>query len=544
MVDAADLKSAGRKAVRVRVPPRAPCQVQEKKSKSLALLNHKLSPLLSSEIEKDHFATMKIVLAQFIFEGNSFSSGRADISDFRDGGILLEREDEIRQWSSFTESQMSGSLERLDRTGIEVHPVFVAICNSPSGRLTSECYQYIREALLQRLKTSLPADIIILHLHGAACAEGEDDVEGAIIEAVRNELNFSGRLILSLDLHANITRKMIRHIDALTAYRTMPHVDFVPTGMRAAELALSAKAFSITVAKISALIPPTDTDHNTGRFHEILDKARHLETLPGITDVSLFPVQPWLDLPELGSSIVITADMGIDAKNHAQTLADKWYAQRDKWETPLLPWKNLIDQLLKPNSPKPWFLVDTADATTGGATGTSSEALRQLLPFKDTLPGLVYLWTVDPDTVSNAKSGARSFTTGQPSCHWEADILQTGKAIFSAKGSGYTGMTFDLGDSAVLSSGNIRLIATTKPCLVADPAFYESHGLDPRQALAIQVKSFKGWQAGYRASVDRGLHFDGPGSTSLKFANLPYTGENRNLFPITKKPTNPIKTWE
>jgi microcystin degradation protein MlrC len=495
-------------------------------------------------LEKDHFTTMNIVLAQFIFEGNSFSSGRADISDFRDGGILLESEDHIRKWTSSTESQMSGSLEILDKAGVEVHPVFVAICNSPSGRLTSDCYQHIRETLLRCLEASLPTDVIILHLHGAACAEGEDDVEGAIIEAVRNELSFSGKLVLSLDLHANVTRKMIQHIDALTAYRTMPHVDFVHTGIRAAELALSAKTFAITVAKISALIPPTDTDHNTGRFREILNEARQIETLPGITDVSLFPVQPWLDLPELGSSVVITAEANTDAQKQTQDLADSWYAQRKQWETPLLPWKALIDQLLNSASSKPWFLVDTADATTGGATGTSSEALCRLLPFKDTLPGPVYLWTVDPDTVSKAKSGAKRFQTGQPSCDWEADILQTGRSIFRARGSGYKGMTFDLGDSAVLSSGNIRLVATTKPCLVADPAFYESHGLDPNQAIAIQVKSFKGWQAGYGESVDRGLYFDGPGSTSLKFANLPYTGENRNLFPITEKPTNPIKIWE
>ncbi|MBL4575322.1 MAG: MlrC C-terminal domain-containing protein [Opitutaceae bacterium] len=203
-----------------------------------------------------------------------------------------------------------------------------------------------------------------------------------------------------------------------------------------------------------------------------------------------------------------------------------------------------MNHLLTSTSSKPWFLVDTADATTGGATGTSSEALHQLLPFKDTLPGLVYLWTVDPDTVSRAKAGAKNFQTGQPACNWEADILQTGPSLFKPRGSGYTGMTFDLGESAVLSSGQIRLVVTSKPCLVADPAFFENQNLDPNQALAIQVKSFKGWQAGYGETADRGLYFDGPGATSLQFTHLPYTGVNRNLFPITEKPTKPIELWE
>ncbi|MBL4575321.1 MAG: M81 family metallopeptidase [Opitutaceae bacterium] len=274
---------------------------------------------------------MNILLAQFIFEGNSFSTGRADLSDFREGGIFLEKENEIRLWTNSAESQMSGSLETLDhKEGIEVHPVFVAIAPSPSGRLTYDCYHSIKDGLLRQLKGALPTDTIILHLHGAACAEEEDDVDGALIEAIRSELHFTGKLILSLDLHANITRKMIRHIDALTAYRTMPHMDFVQTGIRAAKLALSKKSFTLTVAKISALIPPTDTDHHTGRFCSILNEARHLETLPGITDVSLFPVQPWLNVPELGSSVVITAEARSEAPRHAQNIADSWYAQRNQ----------------------------------------------------------------------------------------------------------------------------------------------------------------------------------------------------------------------
>ena len=43
-------------------------------------------------------------------------------------------------------------------------------------------------------------------------------------------------IVASLDLHANVTRAMIEHCDALVAYRTYPHVDMAATGERAARL--------------------------------------------------------------------------------------------------------------------------------------------------------------------------------------------------------------------------------------------------------------------------------------------------------------------
>jgi len=37
-------------------------------------------------------------------------------------------------------------------------------------------------------------------------------------------------LVVSLDLHANVTPQMMKHADALIAYRTYPHVDMADTG--------------------------------------------------------------------------------------------------------------------------------------------------------------------------------------------------------------------------------------------------------------------------------------------------------------------------
>src|ERR1019366_2952263 len=149
-----------------------------------------------------------IALAQFIFESNTFNSVPAALELFTQRGTWVVGEPAVRAWCATADSQMAGSLAVLDAAGCETHPVFVTKCGTPAGRLSEACFAAIRNQLCASLRAALPADVVIMHLHGAACALGEDDVEGALLEAVRRELGFDGRLVLSLDLHANITQRM------------------------------------------------------------------------------------------------------------------------------------------------------------------------------------------------------------------------------------------------------------------------------------------------------------------------------------------------
>ncbi len=485
---------------------------------------------------------MKIALAQFIFESNTFLSEQAGLDIFHKGGIWLTDESDIRDWAVGLDSQMGGSLKILEAAGCETVPVLAAVCNSPAGRLTAACFQEVRSVIKNGLAEAMPVNCILLHLHGAACAEGEDDTEGNLLQMVRDELNFKGRLVISLDLHANITKRMISEVDALTGFQTMPHRDLVETGERAARLALNNGTLSCTMAKTAALIPPTDTNDLQGPFAEIMAKARQLEHSCNLTDVSLFPVQPWADVEELGSAVVITAGKDQEVGPLAGELVDQWYAQRYDWDNHLMNWDAIKDKLLCKKD-TPWILVDTADATTGGSPGHSAEALKQLLPLKDDLPGEVLLWVVDPITVNSAREGAARFATGQPPVEWNAKVVFTGNGKFRARGKSYTNHTFSMGEVAVLKNGKINLVACTYPTLIHDPALYECVGLCPDDALAVLVKSHKGWMASYQAQESRGLHFDGPGSTSLNFSRYPFQDKNKNLFPLKRQMIGNEEVW-
>jgi microcystin degradation protein MlrC len=486
---------------------------------------------------------MKVIAAQFIFESNTFNPVPAELELFTQRGTWLDDEPAVRRWCEVADSQLAGSLRVLEAAGAEVRPVLVAMCGTPAGRLSAGCFRTIRETLHERLRAALPADAMVLHLHGAACAVGEDDVEGNLLDMVRTELGFAGRLVVSLDLHANITRRMAACADAFTAYRTMPHTDFRATGERAARLALDPRPTVRALVKIAVLIPPTDTHDASGRFAEILRRARALEAQPGVLDASVFPVQPWLDVSEMGTSVLVTAVRGTAVAEAARALAETWYAQRREWRTGLRSWDEIRAALHKPGA-RPWMLVDSADATTAGSSGASAEAVAQLWAGRDEWPGEVLLWVVDAAACAGAERGEKLFRLGVQRFPVEAEVIFSGEGRFRARGGSYTGQEFSMGRAVVLAAGKLRILVSNGGVLGADPAIYECAGLAPEQALAVQVKSLMGWRSGYGAGAEQGLSFDGPGSASLNFARLPFTGARRELFPINPEPSNPIIAWQ
>ncbi|MBS0664399.1 MAG: M81 family metallopeptidase [Verrucomicrobia bacterium] len=487
---------------------------------------------------------MKVLLAQFIFESNTFNPVPVERELFAARGTWLTGEPAVREWCRAADSQLAGSLAELEGVGVATHPVFVAGCGTPAGRLSADCFRAIGDTLIRELRAAGPADAILLHLHGAACAAGEDDVEGALLERVRRELGFTGRLVVSLDLHANVTRRMLHLSDAITAYRTMPHIDFHETGVRAARLVLRPAGPTVRVmAKVAALIPPTDTHHASGRFAAILAEARRLEGRPGIFDVSVFPVQPWLDVAEMGTSVVITAARDAGAAALAEGLARRWYDQRTEWQTGLRSWEDILAKLERRADGGPWLLVDSADATTAGAAGTSAEAIQRLWSRRETLPGEVLLWVVDPAALPALRSGAGA-RVGVQQVPIAGELVFSGEGRYRARGQAYTGQEFSMGEAVVVAAGRLRIVVSAAGALCADPAFYEGVGLAPDRAWAVQVKSLMGWRAGYAAPAERGLVFDGPGCASLEFARLPFTGERRELFPVNPSPAQPLSLWQ
>jgi microcystin degradation protein MlrC len=475
---------------------------------------------------------MKAILAQFYCESNTFNPHIARVAElFRQLGIWKEGPREVRAWASSVHGELAGSLELLAEKGWETAPVFVAYANTSAGRLDREGYASLRKTLREEIRKALPAEAIILHLHGSACAEGLDDTEGDLLAMVRHELGFTGRVVVSLDLHANLTRRMLAHADALTAYRTFPHTDAYETGARAAALAIEPAPIRSAAVKIGMLLPPTSARDSFPEFATLLAQARMLEQEKGILDVSILPVQPWLDVAELGSSIIVTGT-GDRLEQVAGKMGAEWYGRREAYPAGLVSMDHILERL-QVKGGKPWILADTADAVTGGAAGRGAFVLKSFLPHAHSFPGPVLLQVVDSAAVDAAQAGARIFKLGEQEVPFAPDQVRMAEGRGMMQDIGHRGVQFTLGGAAVMTQGRITVVVCRAASMgTTSPDFYACVGLQPDDALAVQVKSLTGWMAGYAAPSSQGLLVDGPGTTSLNFAQLPFGKGNRKLFPI------------
>ena len=178
---------------------------------------------------------MKILIAGFQHETNTFAPSEADWDSFVEGGGMpgMVEGEALLDFKGIN-LPLGGFLDDLEGEGHEYLPVIWASA-SPSGKVTKDAFERIVGKITDALKQETP-DAIYLDIHGAMVVEHVDDGEGELLKRVRELVGDDVPVVGSLDLHANVSHKMLKYADALVAYRTYPHVDMDETGSRAAKL--------------------------------------------------------------------------------------------------------------------------------------------------------------------------------------------------------------------------------------------------------------------------------------------------------------------
>ena len=248
---------------------------------------------------------MKIAIAQIWQETNTFSPNPTGIREFEQGGLFYGEEIPEKMQGL---GEIGGFLEALE--GEELVPILRAWAMS-GGRVTAAALQSFEASLVSGLKASLPLDGVLLSMHGASASEQIDDPEGYLLAAARRAVGKDTPIVVTLDHHANITRQMVASVDGLIGYQTLPH-DPYETGIRGAQMlrAIIRGEIHPKIAwrKIPMLAPADRGNTDEYPMQEWFGLARQMEARPGVLSVSNFPVQPWLDVPELGWSVLAVTD--------------------------------------------------------------------------------------------------------------------------------------------------------------------------------------------------------------------------------------------
>jgi microcystin degradation protein MlrC len=181
---------------------------------------------------------MRIASGGIQHETNTFSTTPTTLADFiRDSqlGPQLEGGNAIIRRYAGTGSIHGGYIDGAQAAGLELIPLLTAMA-CPAGVVVQQAFDTILGWFLERLENVLPVDGVLLDLHGAMVTEDYQDAEGAFIDAVRKLVGRDMPIVVTLDLHANITEQMARLADVIIGFDTYPHIDMNERGCEAVEL--------------------------------------------------------------------------------------------------------------------------------------------------------------------------------------------------------------------------------------------------------------------------------------------------------------------
>src|SRR5439155_14726537 len=164
-------------------------------------------------------------------------------------------------------------------------------------------------AIERRLKAALPLDAVYICSHGAALTTEEDDPDGVLFTTVREIVGSGVPVAATLDLHANVSERMVRSVDVFIGYRTNPHLDMRERGAEAAAAVREMLAGMKPQRAFIRLpvVPPTVTMLTAaGPYAEMIDFGQRRMT-PEIMNVSVMGGFAFADTAKNGLTVVVTA---------------------------------------------------------------------------------------------------------------------------------------------------------------------------------------------------------------------------------------------
>ena len=238
----------------------------------------------------------RIAVGAFLHETNTFAPTKATYDDFVHGGgwpSMAHGADVLKVMRKINVG-LAGFVEAAEANGWELVPTISAAA-VPSAHVTNDAFERVMKEMVDGIAAAGPIDAVYLDLHGAMVTEHYDDGEGETLARVRKVIGKDLPLVVSLDLHANVSPEMMEHADALIAYRTYPHIDMADTGRACARhLALMLKTglrFAKAFRQLPFLIPISWQCTNDQPTKGIYEKLAALESdaVPTLSFAPGFP---------------------------------------------------------------------------------------------------------------------------------------------------------------------------------------------------------------------------------------------------------------
>jgi microcystin degradation protein MlrC len=324
---------------------------------------------------------MRIAVALVSHEGCTFNPTLTDLASFEARCLVYGQE--MIDNPPDQGGHLRGVVETLQRIAPDAELIpTVGARTTAGGRIERATLEHLRTTILDGLRGAGQLDGFVFCLHGASAAEGIDDVEGYLLESAREVVGPDLPIGVTLDHHANITRKMIEHATVIVGDRYQPH-DKYDTGRLLAELFMRVVRGEVDPVMVHRKLPliSHQEQYLTSKppMKTWFDTARALESAGSVLSASTFPMQPWLDVEEAGYSVVVVTDGDASAAaGAADEIADVGWSLRAEFQRTesVSP-----DEAVAIAATQQGLTVmsDTGDSVGGGSGGDSTVLLEAFL---------------------------------------------------------------------------------------------------------------------------------------------------------------------
>ncbi len=506
----------------------------------------------ASKLGSNSMKTPKVALVGFKLESNRFSRP-TEMNDFLSLNLLEEDAlmEEARKPAPTIAKEFAAFVKAMDATGDWVPVPVLLAASHPLGPIRRYVFEGFCNKIVGALDNNL--DAVYLCLHGAMVAEHLNDPDGELLARIRNKLGPGVRIVITLDLHANISDKMCAAVDLVCGYRTNPHVDMAERGQEAAfslRRILAGQA-NPQVAHVKLPLAPASVALLTakGPYGDLIDfgQRRQAELSAAVMNVSVFGNFIFSDVPENGISVVVTATSKLEvARKLATEIADMAWLRRHEFVRDLTSIADAV-QIAIDKDRQPVIFSEAGDNPGGGGSGRTTDLISELITAS--AQGVFYGSFFDPELAEDAhRAGLGAMMTARFNRNrgtqvweqWDEPLKAEAEVVGLSDGNvvGRHGMLegrrMQLGTSALLRIGGIHVVVISDRAQTSDPMFFEMFGLDIANAHTVIVKSRGHFRAGFDIwfSHERTYEIDTAGLTSPVLERWDFTRIPRPSYPF------------
>jgi microcystin degradation protein MlrC len=392
-------------------------------------------------------------------------------------------------------------------------------------------------------------DGALLHLHGAMVTDSYEDGEGELLARLRAKLGPDVPVVVTLDLHGNITEKMAANANALIAVRTYPHIDYYERAWQGAELLQRAMQGEIrpqtVIARRSMLRGLDGGRTQTGPMRELIDRGEALERDGKALVVSVCAGFTAADIHDIGPSVTVTTDANPEAgRKIAEAFMDHAWATRDFAS---VQHRSIAEAVAYAKSgegkhDKPLVMADVTDNPGSGHYGDSTNLLRAMVEAD--LQNTAFYAIYDPQAVQDGQAigvgrtgtvalgGKHDPEAGGGPLSLTGRVVALTDGVFQTVGPMGGGVWRDYGPSMLFRVSGIDIIVISNNGQATDTAQLTSLGVDPTRKNTVAVKSNHHFRAAFQPIAREVITVDGGGLGSVIWRNAGFRNVRRPIWPL------------